>query len=127
MLRALRRGEAVGLLPDQVPPEAMGVWAPFFGRPAYTMTLAARLAQQTGAMLILAWAERLPRGRGYIVRLSPFDEPLPTGEPAEAESAAAVNRAMERVIRERPQQYLWGYDRYKKPRAASVAGASNKD
>ena len=50
MIRALRRGEAVGLLPDQVPPDGMGVWVPFFGKPAYTMTLAARLVQQTGAV-----------------------------------------------------------------------------
>ncbi|MBW8830289.1 MAG: lysophospholipid acyltransferase family protein [Burkholderiales bacterium] len=116
MIRALRRGEAVGLLPDQVPPDDMGVWAPFFGRPAYTMTLAARLAQQTGAVLLLAWGERLPRGRGWIVHLAPFNEALAEGACAQAESAAAVNRAMEAVIRRRPQQYLWGYDRYKTPR-----------
>ncbi|WP_394787368.1 lysophospholipid acyltransferase family protein, partial [Rhodoferax sp.] len=65
MIRALRRGQMVGLLPDQVPPEGMGVWAPFFGRPAYTMTLAARLVQQTGAVLLLTWVERLPRGAGF--------------------------------------------------------------
>jgi Kdo2-lipid IVA lauroyltransferase/acyltransferase len=116
MLRALRRGEAVGLLPDQVPPDDMGVWAPFFGKPAYTMTLAARLAQQTGATLVLVWGERLARGRGYVVHVSRFDEALPAGDDAQAESAAAVNRAMERLIRQRPQQYLWGYDRYKSPR-----------
>jgi len=130
MMRALRRGEAVGLLPDQVPPDEMGVWVPFFGRPAYTMTLAARLAQQTGAVLLLAWGERLPKGRGYVVHLSPFDEPLPAGAAAQAESAAAVNRAMERLIRQCPQQYLWGYDRYKTPRrlprSADRAG-DNKD
>ncbi|WP_280154096.1 lysophospholipid acyltransferase family protein [Piscinibacter sp. XHJ-5] len=119
MMRALRRGEAVGLLPDQVPPHDMGVWAPFFGRPAYTMTLAARLAQQTGAALILAWGERLAHGRGYVVHLSRFDEALPTGGEGQAESAAAVNRAMERLIRQRPQQYLWGYDRYKTPRGTA--------
>jgi Kdo2-lipid IVA lauroyltransferase/acyltransferase len=117
MIRALRRGEAVGLLPDQVPPADMGVWAPFFGRPAYTMTLAARLAQQTGAVLLLAWGERLPRGRGWVIHLAPFSEPLPAGAEAQAESAAAVNRAMETVIRRDPGQYLWGYDRYKAPRA----------
>lgn len=116
MIRALRRGEAVGLLPDQVPPADMGVWAPFFGRPAYTMTLAARLAQQTGAVLLLAWGERLPRGRGWVIHLAPFTEPLPEGAAAQAESAAAVNRAMEAVIRRDPGQYLWGYDRYKAPR-----------
>lgn len=121
MMRALRRGEAVGLLPDQVPPEGMGVWAPFFGRPAYTMTLAARLAQQTGATLLLAWGERLPRGRGWRVHFSPFTEALPADAQAQAESAAAINRAMEGLIRRCPQQYLWGYHRYKAPRSAEPA------
>ncbi len=64
MLRALRRGEIIGVLPDQVPPEGLGVWAPFFGRPAYTPTLTARLVQQTGATLLLIWGERLAGGRG---------------------------------------------------------------
>ena len=77
MIRALRRGEAVGLLPDQVPPEGMGVWVPFFGKPAYTMTLAARLVQQTGAVPLLIWGERLPRGAGYTVRVSELGETLP--------------------------------------------------
>ena len=67
MIRALRRGEAVGLLPDQVPPEGMGAWAPFFGQRAYTMTLAARLVQQTGARLLI-WDRTPARGRGYVVR-----------------------------------------------------------
>ena len=131
MIRALRRGEAVGLLPDQVPPDDMGVWAPFFGRPAYTMTLAARLVQQTGAVPLLAWGERLPLGRGWVVHVAPFDAALPDAGAPQAESAAAVNRAMEAVILQRPQQYLWGYDRYKVPRRtmaldASDAGDANK-
>ena len=125
MIRALRRGEAVGLLPDQVPPEGMGVWAPFFGRPAYTMTLAARLIQQSGAVPLLIWGERLPHGRGYAVRVSALDETLPEGVLAQAESAAAVNRAMERLILQCPQQYLWGYHRYKK--TAGVATAHRAD
>jgi Kdo2-lipid IVA lauroyltransferase/acyltransferase len=121
MIRALRRGEAVGLLPDQVPPDGMGVWVPFFGKPAYTMTLAARLVQQTGALPLLIWGERLRHGAGYTVRVSELGELLPTGDNAQAESAAVINRAMERLIRQRPQQYLWGYHRYKQPRAnASV-------
>src|SRR5262245_6117480 len=77
MLRSLKAGQAVGLLPDQVPPDGMGVWAPFFGKPAYTMTLGARLAQQGGAAVLLAWGERLPRGAGYVVHLSELAEPLP--------------------------------------------------
>jgi KDO2-lipid IV(A) lauroyltransferase len=120
----LRRGEAVGLLPDQVPPADMGVWVPFFGRPAYTMTLAARLVQQTGAVPLLAWGERLPRGSGYVVHLSSFEDTLPADAAGQAESAAAINQAMERLVRRCPQQYLWGYDRYKKPRLAAAAHAA---
>jgi len=118
MIRALRRGEAVGLLPDQVPPEGMGVWVPFFGREAYTMTLAARLVQQTGAVPLLIWGERLAGGAGYTVRVSGLGEALPAEDPTQAESAAVINRAMERLIRQCPQQYLWGYNRYKTPRSA---------
>ncbi|HEY9237429.1 MAG TPA: lysophospholipid acyltransferase family protein, partial [Burkholderiaceae bacterium] len=118
MIRALRRGEMVGLLPDQVPPHGMGVWVPFFGRPAYTMTLAARLVQQTGAVPLLIWGERLAHGAGYTVRVSTLGEALPADDPGQAESAAIINRAMERLIRQCPQQYLWGYNRYKQPRAA---------
>ena len=121
MIRALRRGEAVGLLPDQVPPEGMGVWVPFFGKPAYTMTLAARLVQQTGAVPLLIWGERLARGAGYTVHVSEFVEPLPEASAAQAESAAVINRAMERLIRQCPQQYLWGYHRYKAPRSGPPA------
>jgi len=116
LLRALRRGEAVGLLPDQVPPEGMGVWVPFFDRPAYTMTLAARLAQQSGATVLLAWTERLPWGRGFTVHVRARPEPLSADI---AEAAAALNRDMEQMIRQRPDQYLWGYARYKQPRAHS--------
>ena len=123
MIRALRKGGTIGLLPDQVPPDGLGVWAPFFGREAYTMTLAARLVQQTGADWLLLACERLPGGRGFVIRASLPDEALPasTDEP-DAErlavrSAGVVNRAMERLIRQNPGQYLWGYHRYKAPRA----------
>jgi Kdo2-lipid IVA lauroyltransferase/acyltransferase len=122
MIRALRRGEMVGLLPDQVPPAGMGVWVPFFGKPAYTMTLAARLVQQTGAQPLLIWGERLAHGAGYTVRVSELGEALPQVDPGQAESAAVINRAMERLIRQCPQQYLWGYNRYKTPRAPDSNG-----
>ncbi|MBP8895922.1 MAG: lysophospholipid acyltransferase family protein, partial [Ottowia sp.] len=117
MIKALRRGQAVGLLPDQVPPQGQGVWSPFFGQPAYTMTLAARLIQQTGATPLLVWGERLPRAQGFRVHIQPFPETLS----ADLDTAVAqINRAMEGLIRQCPQQYLWGYGRYKKPRDAAA-------
>ncbi len=116
MLRALRKGETVGLLPDQVPPEGMGVWVPFFGQPAYTMTLAARLVQQTGAAAAVLWTERLPKGSGYVVHAEALPVPLPEKADDEAASALAINRSMEAVILKKPSQYLWAYHRYKNPR-----------
>ena len=114
MLRALKAGEAVGLLPDQVPPQGLGVWAPFFGRDAYTMTLPARLVQQTGAVLLLVWGERLSGGRGYHVHVHRFEGEL-SRDPRTA--ATQINEEMERMVRAGPTQYLWGYARYKQPRA----------
>jgi len=123
MLRALKKREAVGLLPDQVPPEGQGVWAPFFGKPAYTMTLAARLTQQTGAHCTVLRCERLPRGAGYVIHSSELVRPLPasTDAAAQVEAATIINETMEQVIRSDPAQYLWGYNRYKPPRAAETA------
>jgi KDO2-lipid IV(A) lauroyltransferase len=115
LLRALRAGEAVGMLPDQVPGNGEGVWVPFFGRPAYTMTLAARLAA-TGATPLLAYAERLPRGKGYHLKLFPFPTPL---DGSLEGNAAAINAALETLIRQCPQQYAWNYNRYKVPSGAT--------
>jgi KDO2-lipid IV(A) lauroyltransferase len=106
LLRALKRGELIGVLPDQVPSEGDGEWAPFFGRPAYTMTLPARLARLTGAQVLMAHGERLPDAAGWVVRY----ECLP-----EAPSPAVINQAMEATIRRMPEQYFWGYNRYKTP------------
>lgn len=137
MIRALRKGGTVGLLPDQVPPQGMGVWAPFFGREAYTMTLASRLVQQTGAAWLLFAAERQPGGRGYVIRVTAPTEPMPgsTAEPAAGQdaeqvaqrAAAVVNRAMEGLILARPDQYLWGYHRYKQPRPQATQPADGAD
>jgi Kdo2-lipid IVA lauroyltransferase/acyltransferase len=123
MIRALRHGQTVGLLPDQVPPDGMGVWAPFFGRPAYTMTLASRLVLQTGAAVLLTLGERLPQAAGWRVHVFELPEPLPAagayaGDDGahQTECAAVMNRAMEFLIRQCPTQYLWAYNRYKAPR-----------
>ncbi len=99
-----------------VAPEGQGLWAPFFGQPAYTMTLAARLLQQTGATPLLAWGERLPRARGYCIHLQPFPEPLSSDLPT---AVGQINRAMEQLIAQCPGQYLWGYGRHKTPRKAT--------
>ena len=112
LAKTLKSGQPIGILPDQVPQEGEGAWAPWFGRSAYTMTLPAKLAQLGKADILLVYAERRPRGAGYTVRFVPFDGDL-SGTPAE--QAAAINRAMEQLIARAPAQYFWSYNRYKQP------------
>lgn len=112
LAKCLKRGKPIGLLPDQVPQEGEGVWARFFGRDAYTMTLPAKLAQLGDATVIVTYAERLPAGRGYVIRFVPFDATL---DGDAAQQAQAINSAMERLIARNPSQYYWSYNRYKVP------------
>ena len=105
LYKALKRGEAIGLLPDQVPSQGEGEWAEFFGRPAYTMTLVGRLAQASGATVLLVAAER--QARGYVIRLEPLPLDFSLSVPQQ------INAALERMIRACPAQYLWSYNRYK--------------
>ena len=111
LLKALRQKQAVGMLPDQVPGVGEGVWAAFFGKPAYTMSLAARLAEGN-VVVLLAYAERLPYGAGYHLRLAPLSAAL--DGPLE-HRVAQLNGELENLVRQCPTQYLWGYNRYKSP------------
>ncbi len=142
MLKALKKGAAVGLLPDQVPQKGEGVWADFFGRPAYTMTLSFKLHSMTGAPVILSYAERLSAGRGYIIRFVPFSAGSPDDgslnnsslnnsslnttslDGTAAQQARVINIAMENLIKRCPAQYFWSYNRYKKPAHAAAAEMS---
>jgi KDO2-lipid IV(A) lauroyltransferase len=116
LLAALKRRETVGILPDQVPGVGEGEWADFFGRPAYTMTLAAKLAQRPEVVCLLVAGERLPKGGGYVLRI----RPLPPALPGES-GPRHMNRSIETVVRMAPEQYLWGYNRYKVPEGAPPA------
>jgi Kdo2-lipid IVA lauroyltransferase/acyltransferase len=117
LLRALKRGEAIGILPDQVPSAGDGEWASFFGRPAFTMTLPARLAEKTGAPVYLLATWRRPWGRGWDLELRKVDR-IPTPQ--------VINQELEAVIRKRPDQYVWSYNRYKQPSSATGAAPAPK-
>ncbi|MGZ8251549.1 MAG: lysophospholipid acyltransferase family protein [Methylophilaceae bacterium] len=106
LLKSLRNGEAVGILPDQVPELGDGVWADFFGQPAYTMTLVSKLAETTNAKVLLAFGERLSWGRGYIIHIEPLNA---------VATPQNINLGIERLVRQRPEQYLWSYRRFKQP------------
>ena len=122
LIKALKKGQAVGMLPDQAPKVGEGVWLDFFGKPAYTMTLAARLTE-TGATTLMAWGERLPGGRGYRLHFGPPQQALSGGT---VERAQQINGEIETLIRQCPTQYLWGYNRYKHPGGAEPPPAEVK-
>jgi KDO2-lipid IV(A) lauroyltransferase len=127
-VKCLKKGQPIGLLPDQVPSEGEGVWTTFFGRDAYTMTLPAKLASMgvgnTKPRIIATYAERLPHGKGYLVHFVPFDDAL---DGSTADQARTINAAMEQLIARSPAQYFWSYNRYKVPHGSSAPAANEQD
>lgn len=108
LAKALKRGEAVGIVCDQAPSSGEGVWAPFFGKSAYTITLPSKLYELAGnGAIVPIYAERLAHGQGYRLQVVPFT--------AHEITPTTINLAMEDLIRRCPGQYLWSYNRYKVP------------
>ncbi len=111
LVKALRRGEVIGVLPDQDPGHGSGVFAPFFGVQANTSVLIPRLVERTGCALFHVSCERLDRGRGFRLCYLPASEELSSGDVAAA--TRALNADLERLIRRAPEQYLWSYKRFR--------------
>ena len=111
LYKTLAENRAVAMLPDQEPQAGTGLFAPFFGISAYTMVFLSRLTIKTGAPIVFVWSERLSFGRGYRLHFRPAVE----GASADdlATSVAAINRTVENMIRERPEQYQWSYRRFR--------------
>lgn len=111
LYKAVAKNQMIGILPDQDPGDEGGVFAPFFGVPANTMTLLPRLMQKTGAAVIFSYAERLPRGQGFHVHFLPAPADARTDELQQA--AASLNLGVENCVRQSPAQYQWSYKRFK--------------
>ena len=118
LVKALKRGEMIGILPDQEPADEHGVFAPFFGQPAYTMTFVSNLAQKTGAPVVFAVMRRLPDNSGYHLHHFPTTDDLTDADPAVA--TAALNRYVEQCIAIAPDQYMWNYKRFRKGPAGTA-------
>lgn len=112
LFQGLKRGEIVGILPDQVPKEVNGgVFAPFLGEEAYTMSFVARLAQKSGAPVIFTFAERLAEGKGFHLHFLPAPVAIASSDLVEA--STALNQGVERCLSQCPAQYQWSYKRFK--------------
>ena len=112
LLSALKRGEIVGILPDQVPTDAGGAFADFFGEPALTMTLVSKLIQRTGAQVFCGFAERLPNGRGFVAVFEPANEAIYSVDLQE--SLEGLNRSVESIVNRALPQYQWEYKRFRR-------------
>ena len=112
LYKALKQGDTVGMLPDQEPLAGTGVFAPFFGIPAYSMVFLGRLAAKSGAQIIFTWCERLSWGRGYHLH---FREAPASAHSADTlEATSANNQAVEDCVRTNPAQYQWSYRRFRR-------------
>jgi len=109
--RALKQGELVGMLPDQDPGEEGGIMAPFFNNPVNTMTLLVRLAKKHNAQVVMCWANRLNKGKGFDLNFEPID--LTYDNDNLLDQVTLMNRAIEDLIRRFPDQYIWSYRRFK--------------
>ncbi|MDR6991948.1 lauroyl acyltransferase [Luteimonas sp. 3794] len=109
--KTLKEGGVVGILPDQQPKAGDGAFAPFFGMPALTMTLASRLAERTGATVLFAYCERIGDGPDFALRIEPAHPAIADADLVRA--TTALNAGVEHIARRDPAQYQWTYKRYK--------------
>ena len=111
MVRTLKSGEPFYYLPDMDLGIRDSVFAPFFGKPAATITGLSRIAQLAGAVIVPCITRQLPGGAGYVVRLYPAWTDFPSGDLAA--DARRMNLFIEERVREMPEQYYWLHKRFK--------------
>ena len=111
LLASLKSNHAVWYAPDQNHGGQQSVFAPFFGIQASTLTTTSRLAAISGAAVVPFFQTRLPNKAGYLLTLCPALEDFP-GEDLQTD-ATRINKLIEDVIREMPEQYLWVHRRFK--------------
>jgi lauroyl/myristoyl acyltransferase len=111
LIRNIRGGMQFYYLPDQDMGERLSVFVPFFGIPTATVTALSRIAESTNAAVVPCTTHILPYGRGCEVRFHPALENFPGKDPVE--DARRMNQEIERLVREKPEQYMWSYRRFK--------------
>jgi len=116
--RTLVKGGVVGLLADQVPSVGDGVWAKFFNQYAYTTSFPIKLARQANVAILFVGAERLGLGKGWLIKSRLMTEAFPD---CLVEACTEMNQYFEEMILSKPHQYLWSYNRYKRPAGAEMA------
>jgi len=116
--RTLVKGGVVGLLADQVPSVGDGVWAKFFNQYAYTTSFPIKLARQANVSILFVGAERLGLGKGWLIKSRLMTESFPD---CLVEACTEMNQYFEEMILSKPHQYMWSYNRYKRPAGAEMA------
>ena len=115
LIRYMREGNLVMMLPDQVPDrDARGMASTFFGRPVLTMSLAHRIIKQNKSCVLFASVERVvvDGTLKYVLRFERGVEGVESDD--EQTYADAVNTSIEHIIERAPAQYQWEYKRFKR-------------
>ena len=111
IIKGMREGMPFIYPPDQDQGVKDGVFVPFFGVPAATMTSVSRIAQMTGAKVVPSITRVLPGGEGYVLTFYPAWENYPSGDAVV--DARRMNAFIEQRILEMPEQYFWLHKRFK--------------
>ncbi len=111
IFESLKQGKCLGIMSDHDPGDSGGIFVPFFGIPANTTTLTAKLVQKSAAAVYTLSAERLAKGQGFHLRFKKIDNLR--GIDIE-ESTERVNQAIENIIMDAPAQYEWSYKRFRR-------------
>ncbi len=111
LITLLREGEVAGILPDQSPRGKGNAYAPLFGMEVRTMTLVSKLLQKSGAKALITYAERLKDGQGFRLIIRECEPDIADPDPVIA--TTALNKSIENVVREAPEQYQWEYKRFR--------------
>lgn len=119
LYKVFKRSGIVALLPDQVPDARSALPVEFFGVPALTMTLIAKLIQRFKPCVIFGYAIRLPESKGFELVFQAADSAI--FESDEISALSAMNKQIESIIALAPEQYQWEYKRFKRVRAAGKA------
>lgn len=114
LIKHIKSGGSVGILPDQVPDGNGGIYSKFFGRKCFTSTLVCKLANKLQCPVVFCYALRSQENPTFYDAYY-YQAPKDIYNENIATATDALNQSIEQFINQSPEQYIWGYKRFKRP------------
>lgn len=112
LIRRVKKGGVMMILTDQAPRLGSGIYSPFYGQDAYTMSLLHKIVQKTNANLLFGCCLRKNNERGFSINI--FKPDFDSQTSSTEEFNAGMNKQIESIIALAPEQYQWSYKRFKR-------------